>query len=249
MRAGVLIPYRGDSTLFIDPRLPLLVSTRRADCPRSFRSACAAWWLTSPSSFGVQAFDAKGRLVYRFRRRPAAASPEERAQFPRDRIRRSSSGWISRRASSTLGAIRTPSSRCSCAGAISAGPTSPGCSIVAGHHDWAVHGTVAFVRGRDYGSVPTPSGRGLVSQAAVRLAPLTDETRTDSRLSEEHPAPLGDDVVRRIDDSLGQHVQPIVSAASPFPAGSIYDRLLKEWKLPAGTTFGFTLFNAPGVQP
>ena len=108
-RNAGLIPYRGDSTLFVDPTsMSMLVidptgklGTRVMSVPRPDD----AFALTGVA-FGVAGFDAKGRLVYRtpptfnVPRGPARRG-RPRRQTPRCPTRRRSSASTSRRARST----------------------------------------------------------------------------------------------------------------------------------------------------
>lgn len=75
-RAGALVPYVGDSTLFIDPAtLAMLVldpSGKIARVRSIPRTQDATWISNSSGAYGYPGFDARGRLIYRI---PATAAP------------------------------------------------------------------------------------------------------------------------------------------------------------------------------
>lgn len=98
-RPGALIPYRADSTLFIDPvSLAMLVLDQSAEIARvrSVPRVQDVFQFGNPGnvSYGVPATDARGRLVYSMwaqAARPAKPPPRGVPYFRRSRIRCSSS--------------------------------------------------------------------------------------------------------------------------------------------------------------
>jgi hypothetical protein len=160
-RAGTLIPYHGDSVLFVDPTsyaMIVLDPTAKIARVRSVWRAQDLFLFTSPNNvYGYPATDAKGRIVYRIFAQPAppkVAPPPGVPYFPPD----PDSAFIvamdiETRKLDTLGAIRTPKTLntikqtqegfFSFTSAINPMPSTD---------EWAVlsDGTVAFVRGRDY---------------------------------------------------------------------------------------------------
>jgi hypothetical protein len=159
-RAGTLVPYRGDSTLFIDPAsfaMLVLDPAGRVARVRSVPRTQDVQWLTSSGFYGWPGADARGRLVHRLPARPApprVAPPRGMPYFPQE----PDSAFIvamdpDTRTQDTLGAVRIPKSvykfRMLPDGGFNVNsvenpmPTSDG---------WAVlsDGTVAFVRVLDY---------------------------------------------------------------------------------------------------
>jgi hypothetical protein len=160
VRQGALIPYRGDSTLFVDPAsyaaLVLDPSARLARV-RSVPRVRDAQYLTQPGSFGWPGIDAKGRLIYRMYAEagpPAVAPPKGVPWFPQD----PDSAFIvamdlDTRKLDTLGSIRTPKQLFIVrrSGEFGFNITSLN-NPLPSTDEWAVlpDGTIAFVRGRDY---------------------------------------------------------------------------------------------------
>jgi hypothetical protein len=163
-RIGGLIPYRGDSTLFVDAAsLSMLVIDPDGKVGRtmSVPRAQDANALVS-AAFGTPGFDARGRLVYRampplrFGAPPGAAAgggaprltpPEMPDSAPLVRVD------LASRAVDTLGFVKTPKMRMqvteSSDGRMSMQSVMNPLPVV---DDWAVlsDGSVAIVRGRDY---------------------------------------------------------------------------------------------------
>ena len=158
-RFAGLIPYRGDSTLFVDPQsLSMLVLDPAGKVARvmSVPSAQDAMAFASPLS--TAAVDPQGRLVYRaaprfdFRMGPGAASgPPRPPEIP-------DSAFIMRvdlatRKIDTLGTIKTPRVKMNMTqdenGRIMMTSEINPLPVV---DEWAVtsDGSVALVRGRDY---------------------------------------------------------------------------------------------------
>src|SRR5687768_11944040 len=87
-RPGALVPYRGDTTLFIDPAsyaVVVLDPTAKIARVRSVWRVEDVSYFTLPSSYGWPGVDAKGQVVYRIRARPAppkVAPPAGVPYFP-----------------------------------------------------------------------------------------------------------------------------------------------------------------------
>ena len=160
-RAGTLIPYHGDSVLFIDPASYAMIVLDPQGKPARVRSVWRAedlYMFTAPNgSYGYPATDSRGRIVYRVFARdapPKVAPPPGVPYFPPD----PDSAFIvamdlDSRKLDTLGSIRIPKTLntikqtqegyFSFSSAINPMPSTD---------EWAVltDGTVALVRGRDY---------------------------------------------------------------------------------------------------
>ncbi len=190
-RAGSLIPYRGDSTLFVDPAtyaILVLDETGRIARVRSVPRAQDVTWLSSVNGqFGFPGFDANGRLVHRISAqaaRPAIAPPSNVPYFPQP----PDSAFIvavnlDTRKVDTLGAIRIVKSsftvRASADGDFDISSVSSPLPLL---DDWAVlpDGTVAFVRGRDY-RIEYLNGDGTVTSSEklpFEWTRMTDDDKT-----------------------------------------------------------------------
>jgi hypothetical protein len=160
-RAGTIIPYRGDSTVFIDPAtLAMLVLdgsgtiTRVRAVPRAQDIS----FITSPTfQFGVPGFDREGRLVHRINATtapPAVAPPPGMPYFPSP----PDSAFIvavnlDTRKADTLGVVKIPrvvySMRMEPEGYYNINMVPNPLPLT---DDWAMlaDGTIAFLRGLDY---------------------------------------------------------------------------------------------------
>lgn len=163
IRAGGLIPFRGDSTLFVDPAsLSMLVIDGNGKIARVMsvpRASDANWLVGGP--FGSPGFDPQGRLVYRspprpdFAARRAAGGGSSRPEFtppvlpdsaPLVRVD------LATRKLDTLAFFKTPRVQMTMTrieGGFRATSTINPLPVM---DDWGVlpDGTVALVRGRDY---------------------------------------------------------------------------------------------------
>jgi hypothetical protein len=158
-RAGVLIAFRGDTTLFVDPASYAMLVLDGAGKIVRVRAAPRTSDVTLLASTfsGMPGFDARGRLVYRTyatAAMPAVAPPPGVPWFPEEP---DSSFIVSidldTRKLDTLGAIRIQAYRTEARLLPTGGYTYYGLTNPLPLYDnWAVlsDGTVTFVRGRDY---------------------------------------------------------------------------------------------------
>jgi hypothetical protein len=163
-RAGGLIAYRGDSTLFVDPAsLSMLVIDPNGKIARVMstpRANDAGFLIGGP--FGTPGFDSQGRLVYRapprinFAGGPRGAPGGTRMEFTPPAIPDSAALVrvdLTTRKLDTLGFFKTPKVQMnvsrSAEGRITVLPTINPLPVI---DEWAIlpDGTVAIVRGKDY---------------------------------------------------------------------------------------------------
>jgi hypothetical protein len=158
-RVAGLIPYRGDSTLFVDPQsLSMLVIDPAGKVGRvmSVPRSQDAMMLAANTAFGMPGFDASGRLVYRGNFRPQLppmgpngpmGPPQMPDSAPIVRID------LATRVLDTVAFIKTPKVKMDMTrsddGRISITTQVNPLPVV---DDWAVlsNGSVAVVRGQDY---------------------------------------------------------------------------------------------------
>ena len=160
-RSGTIIPYRGDSTLFIDPTsLALLVLDSAANVARVRsvpRVQDVRWYTSRSGGFSRMGTDARGRLVYRINAqaaRPARRPPRGVPYIPQQ----PDSAFVvavdlDTRLVDTLGTIRIPKSDF----VVRLRPTGgydvdQAINPLPMTDEWAVlpDGAIAFVRGIDY---------------------------------------------------------------------------------------------------
>jgi hypothetical protein len=163
-RAGGLIAYRGDSTLFVDPAsLSMLVIDPDGKIARVMstpRANDASFLIGGP--FGTPGFDSEGRLVYRapprfnFAGGPRGAAGGTRMEFTPPVIPDSAALVrvdLATRKLDTLAFFKTPKVQMnisrSADGRITVLPTINPLPVI---DDWGIlpDGTVAMVRGKDY---------------------------------------------------------------------------------------------------
>lgn len=163
-RAGGLIAYRGDSTLFVDPAsLSMLVIDPNGKIARVMstpRANDASFLIGGP--FGAPGFDPQGRLVYRAPPRinfvggPRGAAGGTRMEFTPPEIPDSAALVrvdLTTRKLDTLAFFRTPKVRMnvsrSAEGRVTVLPTIDPLPVI---DDWGFlpDGTVALIRGKDY---------------------------------------------------------------------------------------------------
>jgi hypothetical protein len=163
-RAGGLITYRGDSTLFVDPAsLSMLVIDPNGKIARVMsapRANDASFLIGGP--FGTPGFDPQGRLVYRappnisFAGGPRGAPGGTRMEFTPPVIPDSAALVrvdLATRKVDTLAFFKTPKVQMnvsrSAEGRVNIMPTINPLPVI---DDWGIlpDGTVAMVRGKDY---------------------------------------------------------------------------------------------------
>jgi len=265
-RTGTLIPYRGDSVLYIDPAsyaMIVLDPTAKIARVRSVWRAQDLFLFTSPSNYyGFPSTDSKGRIVYRIGAQaspPKVAPPAGVPYFPPD----PDSAFIvamdiDSRKLDTLGSIRTPKTQYtikqsqegyfSITSAINPMPTTD---------EWGVlsDGTVAFVRGRDY---RIDYLRGDGTSTSSQKLPFDWQRMTD-----EDKEKLVDSVKNvNARASAVAYVGAMIRWANtynrPYPRGfSVPDGyvppngFLKSWKVPENVKYppNYIYGCEPGVEP
>ncbi len=161
-RPGALIPFPGDTTLFLDPAsyaMLVIDPAGRLSRVRSVPRAQDVYMLTSPNQFGYAGADAKGRIIYRV---PAQVSPAVMMMAMSSTTPfyppQPDSAFIvavdlSTRRLDTLGSIRIPKQEMRMRSTGDNGWTVDQIlNPLPRTDDWAVmsDGRVAFVRGLDY---------------------------------------------------------------------------------------------------
>ena len=190
-RAGGLIPYRGDSTLFVDPAsLSMLVVDPNGKIVRTMaapRPNDVNFLIGGP--FGNPGFDAKGRLVYRtldFGFRGGRGGPQPGQPFvpptPPD-----SSALVrfdlATRKLDTVGFFKIPKSNVTMTqtpnGGMSVSVTINPLPVI---DDWTVlsDGSIAFVRGRDYhvDFVDADGNKTSADKVPYEWQRMTDDDKT-----------------------------------------------------------------------
>ena len=160
VRPGALIPFRGDTTLFLDPASYAMVMIDQFGKIGRVRSVWRVQdvnYVTSTGPFGVPGVDAKGRIVYRIQAVPAppkVAPPPGVPYFPQQPDSAFIVGVnLDTRRLDTLGVIRIPKQemrfRQTLEGYLTLDLIN---NPLPSTDDWAIlpDGTIAFVRGRDY---------------------------------------------------------------------------------------------------
>jgi hypothetical protein len=160
-RAGTVIPYRGDSTVFIDPTsLALLILDPDANVSRVRsvpRVQDVPWYTSRSGGFTRMGSDARGRLVYRVNAQPARPARRPPRGVPYIPPQPDSAFVVTvdleTRTVDTLGTIRIPKSDF----IVRLRPTGGydvdrAINPLPMTDEWAVlpDGAVAFVRGIDY---------------------------------------------------------------------------------------------------
>jgi hypothetical protein len=263
-RAGTLIPYRGDSTLFVDPAsyaVLVLDPDGRIARVRSIWRPDDAYLYTSPA-YGFPATDSRGRIVYRKPARPAPPKVAPPAGVPYIPPEPDSAFIVAidldTRKLDTLGAIRIPKSQYSIKQSAAA--------IYSHTHtlnplpttaEWSVlpDGRVAFIRSQDY-----------------RIDYFNpDGTWTSSGKLPYEWQHLSDDDKQRLVDSVknvNQRQFVTIYVASMIRWVNMYNKqypanfklpdgyvpppgLMKDWKLPPGLTLSpkYVYGCPPGVTP
>jgi hypothetical protein len=250
VRAGALIAYRGDSTLFIDPAsyaVLVLDDSARIVRVRSVPRVRDVGWIISGGN-GIPGIDAKGRLVYRINAEagpPAVAPPRGVPWFPQD----PDSAFIvamdfDTRKMDTLGSIRTPKNPFS----VKTYPTggfdiSSLTNPMPATDDWGVvsDGSVAFVRYRDYRIEYLDASGKLTSSPKLPFdwVRLTDEDKqhiVDSVANQQRRQNVSSYVASMIRwvNTYNQQYPKDFRAPEGYVPSTGY---LRTWKLPEGVKF------------
>jgi hypothetical protein len=265
-RPGTLIPYRGDSTLFIDPASYAMIvldpNGKIARVRSVWRAQDLFLFTAQNGAYGYPATDLKGRVVYRIPAQPAppkVAPPPGVPYFPPD----PDSAFvvaidIDSRKLDTLGSIRIPKTlntiKQSQEGfftftfAINPMPSTD---------EWAVlsDGTVALVRGRDY-RIDYLNGDG--TWRSSQKLPFDWQ-----RMTEEDKERLVDSVkTANVRANAISYVGAMIRWANmfnrPYPKGFAVpdgyvppNGFLKSWKLPENIKLPASYIYGcePGVEP
>jgi hypothetical protein len=159
-RPGALIPFRGDTTLFVDPAsfaMVMIDEHGKIGRVRSVWRVQDVNYVSGLGNFGMPGVDAKGRIVYRIPAQPAppkVAPPPGVPYFPQPPDSAFVVGvHLDTRKLDTLGVVRIPKQemrfRQTLEGYLTLDVIN---NPMPSTDDWAVlpDGTIAFVRGRDY---------------------------------------------------------------------------------------------------
>jgi len=263
-RPGALLPYKGDTTLFVDPASYAMIVIDPAGKPVRVRSvwrAQEAGMISSPF-FGIPGIDAQGRIVYRMQALPAPPTVAPPAGIP----------WIpsfpdsafivavdiDTRKLDTIAAFRIPKqdmrARRDAEGRIMIDQVVNPMPLT---DDWAVlpDGTVAILRGLDYRiDYLNPDGSWSSSPKLpyewVRMLEDDKERFADSvrtSLQNQILNQWASQVIRWVnmysrDYPEGFTVPPGFVPQPGFP---------RDWILPPGVTFpeNYVYACAPGQSP
>ncbi|HEY7394752.1 MAG TPA: hypothetical protein VH559_07905 [Gemmatimonadaceae bacterium] len=265
-RPGTLLPYRSDSSLFVDPAsyaLLLLDGNGNIARVRSVPRVEDVFYFSGMNpTYGWPGVDAKGRIVYRMPARPAppkVAPPAGVPWIPPDPDSAFIVGIdLETRKLDTLGVIRTPKQdyqvRLMESGGFS---ISVATNPLPSTDDWAVlpSGELAFVRGRDYRVEYLHADGQLTSSEKLPFE--------WQRLADEDKQKLVDSVKTAQRRTMMQsYVSALIRWVNmynrQYPPGFkveegfvLQQGLQKEWKLPEGVKFpaNYIYACAPGVEP
>jgi hypothetical protein len=263
-RVGGLLPFRGDTTLFIDPAAFAMIVIDPSGSITRVRSVPRvrdAQTLASTGN-GIPGVDGKGRLIYRMYAEaapPKVAPPPGTPWFPQEPDSAFIVGIdVDSRKLDTLGAIRIPRSensvRISPTGGFNfTSVTNP----LPSTDEWATlpDGVIAFVRGRDY-RVEYLDAEGNWSSSAKLPYPW-------QRLSEDDKQALVDSV-RQVQtrQAMNGYMSTMIRWVNQYgneypkelvvPKGyTVRQGLQKSWRLPPGVSFPakYIFGCAPGEEP
>ena len=264
-RPGALIPFRGDTTLFVDPAsFAVVVLDPKGQMTRVrsvWRVQDVPWFTNVSGTFGFPAPDTRGRIIYRVPARaapPKVAPPSGVPYFPPE----PDSAFIvavnlETRMLDTLGAIRTPKTESRIRqSADNSFIFEQIVNPLPATDDWAVlpDGTIAFVRWRDYRiEYLHPDGKVTSSQ----------------KLPFDWQRLLDDDKQRLVDSvkavqqrqAATQYVAQMIRWVNLYnrpypenfkiPEGMVLPPgLARDWMLPPGVKFpeNYLYACAPGVE-
>ncbi|HEX6558796.1 MAG TPA: hypothetical protein VF021_05020 [Longimicrobiales bacterium] len=265
-RPGALLPYRADTTFFIDPAsyaILVLDADGRIVRTRSVWRAQDAMYFANPGGPVAQAGpDAKGRIVYRIAARPApprVRPPAGVPYFPED----PDSAFVvaanlDTRKLDTLGVIRTPRNELRVRVNADRGfSIAPVVNPLPSTDEWAVlpDGTVAFVRGRDYRIEYLHPDGTVTSSAKLPFdwQRLTDEDKqqlVDSVKAAQQKVAANEFITSMIRwvNQYGRGYPKGFTVPEGYVLGP---GLPKDYSLPPGVTFppNYIYACAPGVDP
>ena len=266
-RPGMLIPYRADSTLFVDPASYAMLVLDPAGRPVRVRSVWRVqdlpFVMNQRGPYGWPAVDARGRVVYRVPARtppPRIPPPGVVPYFPAE----PDSAYVvavdlDTRTADTLATLRTPKTattvrrtgdgRFSVDNAINPLPASD---------DWAVlaDGTVAIVRAQDYRVeyLGADGSRASSPKLPYEWQRVTDEDKqriVDSVRVEQQKSAATEYATAMI--------RWVNTVNRPYPQGFAVPQgyvpppgfVARGWELPPGLTLPATYAYAcaPGEQP
>lgn len=265
-RAGTLIPFRGDSVLFVDPTsyaMLVLDPTAKITRVRSVWRVQDVFLFTSTTgSYGYPATDAKGRIVYRVAAVPAppkVAPPAGVPWFPQQ----PDSAFIvavdiDTRKIDTVGVIRVPKFpvqvRQSAEGFFSILPVINPLPVT---DEWSVlsDGTIAFVRGVDYRIEYRNADGSLTSSPKqpyewLRLADDLKQKVVDSvKVANQRPRQTAyvSSMIRWVNTYNRSYPANFKLPADYTPTPGF----MKGWRLPADMTLpaNYIYGCAPGEEP
>jgi len=270
-RAGGLIAYRGDSTLFVDPAsLSMLVIDPNGKIARVMstpRANDASFLIGGP--FGTPGFDSQGRLVYRappsinFAGGPRGAPGGTRMEFTAPVIPDSAALVrvdLTTRKVDTLAFFKTPKVQMnvsrSAEGRITVLPTINPLPVI---DDWGIlpDGTVALVRGKDYHIDWITSEKTVTSTAKIpfdwqRLSDEAKVTYIDSTRKAFEEARARGDISGMFGGAFGG--APVIrmgapgAAATTPPAGAAGSHTVTTTG-PAGANTTVTTTAGAGGNP
>ena len=263
-RSGALIPYRGDSTLFVDAAtyaMLVIDPTGKIARVRSVPRAQDVNWLSNPNAFGVPGVDAAGRLVYRIPARPAppvVAPPPGVPYIPSPPDSAFVVGiHLDTRELDTLAAVRTPKQT------LVIRQTAEGFNVNSINNplpvvdDWAVlpDGSVAVVRGRDY-RVEWRAADGTVTSSEKLPFPWVRMTDEDKARYVDSARTV---VTRNAQNSYTTQTivwantlnKPYPKGFTPAPSYTPPPGMPRDWILPDGVKFpaNYQPGCPPGVTP
>ncbi len=263
-RQGALLPYKGDTTFFIDPAsfaMIVLDPDGKLVRVRSVPRVQEAGTLASTGN-GYPGHDGNGRLVYRVYAEagpPKVAPPPGTPWFPTDPDSAFIVGVdVESRVVDTLGVIRIPKTENSVRMNPGGGwnfnsVTNP----LPSTDEWAVlsDGTIAFVRGRDY-RVEYRGPDGTLTSSAKLPYPW-------QHLSEGDKQKLVDSVrALQTRQAMNGYISSLIRWVNQYgndypkevtvpPGYNLQQGLQKDWKLPPGLSFPakYIYGCAPGEEP
>jgi hypothetical protein len=265
-RPGMLIPYRADSVIFVDPAsvaaLILDPQTHIARVRSAWRTDDLFQYANPNGNMGLPATDGRGRVVYRISARPGppkVAPPPGVPYFPSP----PDSAFVvsidlDTRAVDTLGVVKVPrieyQIRQSAEGFFSINAMV---NPLPNTDEWAVlpDGDIAFLRGRDYRvEYRHPDGTGTSSgKVPFDWQRLNDDDKqkvVDSLKDANRRSQMA--------GYMAQMIRWTNMYNRPYPKGftvpanfSPQNGLSKDWKLPPGVSFppNYIYACAAGEEP